>query len=281
MKSIVDIVEYLGNGSRGSIIALGLGIVLLVGVVDFLIGHGISLSIFYLLPISLVAWFAGRWAGLFLACVSAIIWFIADVVTENSYSRTYVPLWNAIVRLGFFVIVVYLLNAFKREKLFAREDYLTRLGNRRYFFEFAEKEIMRSKRYGHPFTLAYIDIDSFKFINDHFGHAEGDALLKATARSINANIRATDIAARMGGDEFAVLLPESGVDAANKLFDKLHRRLTEFAQKNKWPVSYSIGVAIFIKTPTSVDEMIRIVDRIMYSAKESGKNLVKYEVQKA
>lgn len=277
-KILLNIAIYLGGLSRGLIITIGLALVLLVGITEYLIGHGISISIVFLIPVSLIAWYAGRGAGLFIACISATIWLVNDVIAENAYSHTYVPLWNAVVRFGFFIIVVYLLDAFKQEKSSAREDYLTGLGNRRYFYELADNEIMRSRRYHHPLTIAYIDVDEFKFVNDRFGHAEGDDLLKAITRVIIGSIRATDIAARLGGDEFAVLLPESNAEAAMIFFDKLHRRLSKVAQKKAWAVSFSIGVATFIKTPGSSDEMIRIVDRIMYDVKDSGKNLVKYKV---
>ena len=277
-KYFMNLVEYLGSRSRTLILSTGLALVLLVGAADYLLGHNVSFFIFYLVPVSLVAWFAGKGPGLFMACICAATWLAADVVSEDPYSPAYVPLWNAAVRMGFFIVTVFLLDAFKREKSYAREDYLTGLGNRRYFFELADNEIIRSKRYAHPFTLAYLDVDGFKTINDRLGHAEGDALLKAIARAISGNIRATDIAARLGGDEFAVLLPESGAEAARKFFDKLHRRLSEVARKNAWPVSFSIGVATFITAPGSSDEMIRIGDNIMYAAKSSGKNTVKYEV---
>jgi diguanylate cyclase (GGDEF)-like protein len=152
------------------------------------------------------------------------------------------------------------------------------LGNRRHFFELAKGEIMRSERYGHPFTLAYIDVDEFKSINDRFGHAEGDALLKSISQSIKSNARATDITARLGGDEFAVLLPESGNESAEPFFNKLHQVLSDVARQNRWPVTFSIGVVTFIDPPESIDEMIRIVDDVMYLVKGSGKNLVRYEM---
>ncbi len=182
------------------------------------------------------------------------------------------------VRLGFFSIIVFLLNGFKREKSFAREDSLTGLGNRRYFFERTDVEIQRSIRYSHPFSMAYIDIDDFKSVNDRYGHAEGDALLKQVGQAIAGHIRKTDIAARLGGDEFAVLIPESSNEAAKVFFSKLHTFLSGIARGESWPVTFSIGVVTFNKPAESVDEMIRIVDQLMYSAKKSGKNLVKYEV---
>jgi diguanylate cyclase (GGDEF)-like protein len=268
---------YLGNRSGTFIVFLALLMTLAVGVPDYLLGPGYGFSIFYLIPISLSAWYAGRLAGVFTACISAVVWYFAEELSQAHAASAYEPLWNTLVRIGFFGVVVLLITAFKREKSFAREDYLTGLGNRRFFFELASAEIGRSARYRHPFTLAYIDIDGFKSVNDRLGHDEGDRLLRDVADTIKSSIRSTDIAARLGGDEFAVLLPESGRDAATVFFNKLHERLTSVAAAGDRKATLSIGVATFIDPPASIDEMIRIVDRIMYTAKSGGRNRVRYE----
>jgi len=275
---IVNAIELLGKQSARFTVVSGAMLCLLIGAADLLVGRTIGISLFYLIPVALTAWYAGRRAGIFIACVSAAIMLAAETASGVSYAGAYVPLWNAVVRLIFFITVAYLLSAFKREKSSARHDYLTGLGNRRHFLELADAEIKRSARYGHAFTLAYIDVDDFKAINDRFGHAEGDALLKTIALDIQANIRETDIAARLGGDEFAVLLPESDPVSAARYFDKLFTSLSQAASLIDRPATFSIGVVTFISPPSSIDEMIKTVDRIMYEAKNSGKNLVKYAV---
>lgn len=274
----MSFIEYFDSKPRSFFIGAGTVAALLIGVPDYLLGYGVSFSIFYLVPISIAAWYAGKGTGIYVAVISAAIWFTADELSGNPFVLPYVPVWNAVVRLGFFLILVYLLDAFKREKTYAREDYLTGLGNRRYFFERADAEIKRSQRYGHALTVAYIDIDHFKAINDRFGHTEGDALLRSVAKLIKSNIRATDLDARLGGDEFAVLLPESNAKSAEKFFAKLHRLLSRIIVHDGGPVTFSIGVVTFLKPPKSIDAMIKTVDRRMYAAKESGKNMVKYSV---
>lgn len=269
---------YLNRKSRSFFLIAGTAMVLLTGIPDYVLPHRVSFSIFYLIPVSFTAWYAGKQAGMYMAVLSAAVWFAADVLTGEPYIRPYIKYWNALVRLGFFLTVVFLLHAFKREKTYAREDYLTGLGNRRNFFELAEKEIKRSQRYSHSFSVAYIDIDNFKSINDRFGHDEGDKLLRSVAEVIKRNIRITDIDARLGGDEFGLLLPESGSEAAKKFFNKLHQKFSTIRVHHRQLVTFSIGVVTFLKPPSSADEMIRTVDAIMYSAKQSGKNLVKYNV---
>ncbi len=266
-----------GRSKRFVIVAASI-LALVTGIPDYLLRPQIGFSIFYLVPITIAAWYAGLRPGMFVACVGTTVWFVADQLAGIPGVPLYTALWNAVVRLGFFTVIVVLLDGFKREKSFAREDSLTGLGNRRYFFERADEEMQRARRYGHPFSMAYIDIDDFKFINDRYGHAEGDALLKHAGRTIAGHIRKTDIAARLGGDEFAVLIPESGDEAAELFFSKLRDLLSEATRERPWPATFSIGVVTFKKPPESIDEMIRIVDRLMYSAKNSGKNLVKYEM---
>ena len=273
-----DVLSYLAGRSRRFIIIAASVLALLIGATDYLFGARVGFSIFYLVPIALATWYGEKWSGMVVACVGAATWFASDMLAGVAGSVPSALLWNGMVRLSFFSIIVFLLNGFKREKSFAREDYLTGLGNRRSFFERADVEIQRSIRYGHHFSMAYIDIDDFKLVNDKFGHAEGDALLKQVGQAIAGHIRKTDIAARLGGDEFAVLIPESSNEAAKVFFSKLHAFLSGIARGKSWPVTFSIGVVTFNKPPESVDEMIMIVDQLMYSAKKSGKNLVKYEV---
>jgi diguanylate cyclase (GGDEF)-like protein len=159
----------------------------------------------------------------------------------------------------------------------ARTDYLTRVANSRYFAEIASHEIKRAGRYLHPFTVAYLDIDDFKSVNDRWGHSTGDQLLALVADTIRGNIRATDSIARLGGDEFVFLLPETGYDAASVVIQKVHQSLQAVMGGKGWPVTFSIGVVTFRTPPDSVDGMIRAADAFMYSVKHSGKNRIQHQ----
>jgi diguanylate cyclase (GGDEF)-like protein len=185
-------------------------------------------------------------------------------------------------RLGYFLILTFVLsalkNALEKEKELSRIDFLTRVGNGRYFIELANMEINRARRYEHPLTVAYIDLDNFKTINDRFGHSTGDNLLRLVADTIKNNIRLTDTVVRMGGDEFAILLPETGPELAEAITRKIQKINLELMQKNGWPVTFSIGVVTFISPPSTVDEILKRSDNLMYSAKNNGKNTIKYEV---
>jgi diguanylate cyclase (GGDEF)-like protein len=182
--------------------------------------------------------------------------------------------------LGFFLLVNYTVSSLKtsleRERDMARTDYLTRVANSRYFSEVASQEIKRAGRYQHPFTVAYLDIDDFKQVNDRWGHSTGDELLGLVAHTIRNNIRSTDAVARLGGDEFALLLPETGYDAAAVVVQKVYLSLLAAMGGKAWPVTFSIGVVTFRTPPDSVDGMLKVADAFMYSVKHSGKNRIKH-----
>ena len=278
----MNIKEYLYKQSKGHLIALGLAIVALVGAIDHLTGPELFVSIFYLLPIFLVTWLTERWIGVTISIASAITWLITDFTAGHIYAYPAIPYWNMGVRLSTFLIITFLLSAFKKgiehEKELARTDSLTGVANRRYFFELADMEINRARRYKHPFTVIWIDLDNFKTVNDHFGHSTGDALLRSVANTLKKNIRATDIVARLGGDEFAILLPETGPEPAEVITHKIQKVNLDAMEKNEWPVTFSIGVVTFVSPPSTVDEMLKISDGVMYTAKKDGKNAIKYEM---
>jgi diguanylate cyclase (GGDEF)-like protein len=207
---------------------------------------------------------------------------MADLIVGYSHSHPLVPYWNMLMRSGFFLFVVVILSklktALEHEKNLSRTDSLTGTANKRAFYELASIEIDRARRYKRPFTAAYIDIDNFKTINDRFGHTIGDCLLQLVATTIRSKTRSTDAVARLGGDEFILLLPETEGESAQKVLHRIQNQLLDAVQKNEWPVTFSIGVATFINPPESVEEMIKKADALMYSAKNSGKNMIKQAV---
>ena len=261
---------------------LGVVVAVLLGVIDYLTGYEINLSLFYLLPISLAAWYGGQEAGLVVSGVSAITWFIADVFSGASYSNSWIFLWNTLIRLGFFAIVTFLLvalkKAFRTNEELARTDYITGAVSPRFFHELSQRELNRSKRYNHLFSFAYIDLDNFKEINDRFGHTEGDKVLQAVANAVQKKIRSIDIFSRLGGDEFALLMPETGEVEAQSVNSRVRRSLMEEMQKNNWSITFSIGVVTFIKIPKTVDDMVKMADDVMYPIKTGGKNGVSYTI---
>jgi diguanylate cyclase (GGDEF)-like protein len=276
------ITKYLHRLPKSLLILIGFVIVALVGIVNYLAGPELSTWIFYFIPIFLVTWFTYRWVGMIMSIVSALMWFLVDITSGVNYSYSTIPYWNGIARFCSFLIFTFILsvlrNVLRHEKELSRIDFLTGVGNRRYFTEVAEMEINRARMYKHSFTVVYIDLDNFKTINDHLGHSKGDNLLCLIANTIQNNIRRTDKVARLGGDEFAILFPESGPELAEAIICRLQRINLEIMEKHEWPVTFSIGVVTFTSPPSSVDEMLKISDSHMYVAKRNGKNTIKHEV---
>ena len=150
--------------------------------------------------------------------------------------------------------------------------------NVRYFTELAGKEVERCRRYGRPLTLIYLDCDNFKEINDHFTHQGGDRLLRSLGKALQQNTRSTDIIVRMGGDEFAILMPETGDQIAPQALQRLQTRLQEGLQQSGWPITISMGAAIFLDPPESIELLIKSSDCLMFLAKNNGKNRIEYRV---
>lgn len=272
----------LERASKTSIIIFAVFLVFLIGVADYFTGREISFSIFYLLPILLATWHGRKRIGIYFSIISSFEWLIADQLTNPDYSHFTIPFWNMSVRLSFFLIIVFIVSRLKlalgREKKISRTDPLTGVSNARNLYEYAEREIERARRYGHLLTVVYVDLDNFKYINDHFGHLTGDQLLKTVAGALQENIRTIDLVARLGGDEFVILLPEISNENAHKVFSRVQSMLLGLMTKNNWEVTFSIGMVTFTEPPDSVDILIREADNLMYVAKRNGKNKIERRV---
>lgn len=266
------------------ILAFAATILIVLGVLDYTTGPDLSFSIFYLLPVSLVAWFFGTTAGTITALFSAAISLEADLYfsrQSGSYNPL-VPYWNAFTRLGILLVVNFILsslkNALQHERELARTDPVTGIANARSFYELISIELERAQRYKYPLTIVYADIDDFKIINDRYGHRTGDKILCIVAEAIRNNIRSSDILARIGGDEFIMVLPETGYTIAQSAILRVQNNIIDVTQKSGWPITLSIGLVTFITPHQTIEEMIGIADELMYLAKSSGKNNVKHKL---
>jgi diguanylate cyclase (GGDEF)-like protein len=258
----------------------------LLGWLDFATGD-YSLIVFYVIPVSLMAWFVTRTSGVLFCFLALATRFVADI-SPNTFLpiRTELHYWNIFIEFLFLLIMSLLFSALRKtldsEKSRASTDPLTGALNRRSFFGLAEYELNRSRRYNQPLTLAYIDLDNFKDVNDQNGHHVGDELLIAVVTTLAGNIRSTDILSRFGGDEFVLLLPETRSEAALPFLTKIHDHLKQTMLSNNWSVTFSIGAVTYLNAPENVDEVICRADVLMYEVKRSGKNkLLHIEVTEA
>ncbi len=264
-------------------IAAAVCMILCVGLADHLTGTDISLIIFYLAPIAFGTWFVHVRGGLFLTAAAAVVSFTADGLYRLGVGEGDVPFvvlaWNGLVQVGTSVALVLMLSALRGrlegEEQLARTDTLTQIANRRAFFEAASLELERARRHGRPMTLAYVDVDDFKEVNDGLGHAEGDALLVSVALTLRATTRAVDAVARLGGDEFGLLLPETDAAEAEALLQRLRSEILAAMARRGWRVGVSIGAATFLSPPVSIDEMMARADELMYAAKREEKGSIR------
>ncbi len=174
-----------------------------------------------------------------------------------------------------------LMETNRQLELLSITDGLTQLYNHRYFQEEFAKEFEKAKRYDQPLSLTLLDIDFFKKVNDTYGHAAGDEVLKAVAETFASSVRATDTAARYGGEEFAVIMPQTDLDDARAFAEKIRslvEGMTIPTSEGEISVTVSIGVSSVPYSSLGAPiAMVEAADKALYRAKENGRNQVHYE----
>lgn len=171
-------------------------------------------------------------------------------------------------------------NAMKHKKYLglAAHDCLTNTLNRRTFDEIIEREFNRSVRYQAPLSVVMIDLDHFKKINDCWGHQSGDLVLKEVARMVSECLRETDILARYGGEEFVIILPETDIEEAGVLSERIRKAVENYSfniQEGQIKVTLSLGISSYPYTGVKdKDEMVKLADNALYQAKRNGRNIV-------
>lgn len=155
-----------------------------------------------------------------------------------------------------------------------RTDELTGATNRRYFMELGEEEINRSHRYGRPMSLLMLDLDHFKEINDKYGHGTGDEALQRFSQLCRSTLRKPDIFGRLGGEEFAIIIPEESVDGAGQTAERLRVRIEEAFASTPYRLTVSIGVTQLDDHDANISDLLRRADNMMYKAKHRGRNRV-------
>jgi len=254
----------------------------LVAWTDHLSGIDLQLEFFYLLPLAIVAWICGRRDGIVTAALATVLWTLVDVTGRPVRTQSGLIVWNAAVEMLFFSGVALLVSYVGRQadilRSLARADALTGVANRRAFFGALTSAVDLSMRRAGAWTLAYIDLDDFKQVNDRLGHNVGDEVLRAVAGTLRAATRRIDVVARLGGDEFAVLMPDTDPAQAETAVRKLQGLLDSSMAKGEWPVTFSIGVTTFLAAPPSPDAALAVADARMYQVKRGAKAAASFGV---
>jgi len=267
--------RYLDQKGKAFNAFIGLICSVFLGIFDMWMPPEYTLSFLYLLPISFTTWFAGKWAGFVISVLCTGFWSLSRFHEASGAAA-----WNIVSTLGIFCVVSLMLFRIRQlleaESTLSRTDPLTGVMNLRAFTELVEYEIMRLMREGSPFSVAYIDLDNFKLVNDSFGHRQGDELLKAIVGCLNSHLRKTDAVARIGGDEFTIFMPATDQYAVRVVTQKIREELNELSIGNNWVTTISMGVVTCTDGACMLDEIISIADNLMYEVKRAGKNDVQY-----
>lgn len=263
--------------ARASIVAAALTAIL--GCADFSISSDVSFSIFYLIPVTVAVFLSGRLLGLIFSVICALVWIAADIASGLNYHIWYIPVWNTLVRLGYFVFHTLLLNqlltTISMIQSASLKDPLTKVANWRCFEQYSSQLLQQAGRDNIKMTIAYIDVDNFKKINDSLGHGVGDEVLIQIAQTIQQQIRSQDMIARLGGDEFAVVLNNTDLKTSQEILDRIRHATAQEMQARNWDVTLSIGAMVFSVLPMTITPMLKMVDDLMYDVKKNGKDNIK------
>lgn len=256
----------------GAPLLIGTALVTTISCVDWATGSDVSVGLLHTLAIITVTWLGSRRNGLLVSGLAAVESLAAAVWSIGGL--TIPSVWNATTRLGVLALITILVATLRdslvEQRNLATVDPLTGSLNRRAFSLVAERERLRAGRSGTAITVAYFDLDHFKTVNDRLGHATGDRLLRVFAASVRAGIRSTDILCRMGGDEFALMLPDTDARDAVVVVDRVRHMLAELCDAEEATITTSVGIATYRFPPSSVDTMIAGADELMYQAKGRG-----------
>lgn len=261
-------------------IEAGSGLLLVAVALDILVASEVSPWLLYLAPVVVMGWIGRRrWAyvTVFLSVFSAVM---IEIFLTPTADLGWVTIWNGVSILFLLGLPAAALTSLSErighEERFAAADALTGLPNRGSFTAKLDDELARTSRYGHAFTLAYIDLDGFKAVNDLQGHDTGDDLLRGVAAALRASTRQTDVLGRLGGDEFAVLLPETTFGAGGAVLEKVRDKLLATMKRDNWPVTFSIGSVTFEAPVETSREALHVADKAMYEVKRSGKDGIRH-----
>ena len=276
-----SLLERLERLPRPAVLLLGLTVIAGLAALDIVTGPKLLLNVFYLLPVMFVAWVTASTAyGLVAVLATFLIGPLEAYLDGLRVVSLPMAAWNAGMRTAVFCIVLMLLAEVRRLVGRLRDqsfsDELTGVANRRAFLEVAAREIERSRRYHHELSLAYLDIDDFKDTNDRGGHAVGDRALIAIAGLARATMRSVNTVARIGGDEFVILMPETDALAALPLTERLREACSRAAVTGGRRITCSVGLVTFVRPPSDSQELLATADALMYQAKAEGGDGVRH-----
>ena len=262
-----------GAFPTSTVFVIGVLVMSILFVVDVVIGAGVRLHVIYVFPLAAIALHCERELFSVAALMLSLLCQIYNSLVQGI--STVVLRTDAIIYLFASALVVFLARAARENYLErAREaatDWLTRLNNRRNFETILEMELSRHRRYGGVFSLILIDLDDFKLLNDSRGHQAGDEALKLLADILRENSRGADAIARMGGDEFAILMPNTQHEDCQARCQQLVELIKNRMAEAGFGIGASVGGSTYENSQKSTSAVLQDADKAMYAAKAKGK----------
>ncbi len=245
--------------------------------IDFITGPQVSLHVFYIFPLILISLHCSNKLAVIAALVEAIVFQIIALLPFAQLSLT-IKMYLALMIIFSNCLIVVISRYARKNTLEAERlaiiDPLTKLYNRRALEIALEIEIVRQKRYGGFFSLALIDLDGFKMLNDSKGHQSGDTALLLLADLLREHTRESDTISRIGGDEFVILMPNTHSLDCQLLCELLNIRITKAMITAGFNITASIGYTTIEQTPSLFTDVLSDADKAMYKAKFNGKGRV-------
>ncbi len=262
--------------SRATIVVSCLIMLVFLASIDVVTGIEMRVYAPYFVPICLAAWYGNRAIWVSTSLLTALLAEWAFYSMGGRYSDWRFLALNVTTELTTYLFIGALTERLRKKDLHhtwhLRHDALTGLLNRRGFRERLFDELRMVTRYRRPLTLAFVDLDDFKSVNDTRGHQTGDEVLALVAATIRDDLRGTDAAARLGGDEFAIVLPETDAEGARTMLERVRTSVERRMREMELGVTASIGALSFSEVPADVGRLLAHADKQMYLVKHSGKN---------
>jgi diguanylate cyclase (GGDEF)-like protein len=251
-----------------------------IGLAEYFFTPAISMLLFYVIVIISASWFIGKKWGIAGAVIAALTELAARLPAIAV--APFALVWDLITILALGILladlIVYTRKHMEAERDLIRKDYLTGIDNIRSFYEDGALEMERCRRNRVPLTIVYMDINDLESLNDALGHRVGDRALQSAASAIRDSVRMTDIVARIGGDEFAVLLPGGDFSQSSTVIERLHTAVSNVLSDKKWPVTVTTAAITYLSVPDSIDHLVKSAEESMMIAKQSGTNAIRHNV---
>jgi diguanylate cyclase (GGDEF)-like protein len=274
---IQRVLSFFEHRTKRAMALISISIAVLLGILDFSTGTELHFLVIYLLPIALASWYLNQRSGIYVAIICSLVWLLADSLGGHSYSSPWIAIWNIIMRTGAFVVFSLsqsqLRARFDALSDLAKKDFLTGLPNGRAFHELTAREIEQALGI-EPLTLAFIDLVGVKWINHRLGYATGDQMICTIAHAIRQNVPRPDLVGRIGGTSFAVLLPNTASEGANRILDQVQKALKDERKKYAQPMTFFISAVACTKAPRSIAELMHQAETQMTRMKGGTKDLL-------